>query len=390
MNPHMFQRMIWGLVLVAAGALFLLNQLGIIHVDVAYMFSTYWPAILIFYGLVGFVTQRRNHWGGSIGSLVMCGVGTIFLLKNLNLTELSLGEMFKFLAPIALIFFGLNVIFRPSKKESPDWPSIKKARDEMRKARVDIRMARREERRELHRERHAHHGKQWDSSSWHSSKASSTIPKKEEDLTSTSHVKYGLTDEEKEVLKDIHGKYPEDDLKNWKSSDELNSEEMGNHEPQARPIRPNLSKKPNFDHHYDHKYDGFVRNFDSGDVLHRHGFIGDVHLGQEAWELKPIQISHFIGDSVIDLTRASIPRGETAIHVTAFIGDVKIFIPNDMDVEVRVMASSFIGDMKVLDRRESGFLRSVRTQTSHYEEAERKIIVTTSMFIGDITIKKIG
>ena len=113
-------------------------------------------------------------------------------------------------------------------------------------------------------------------------------------------------------------------------------------------------------------------------------------LGQEAWELKPIQISHFIGDSVIDLTRASIPRGETTIHVTAFIGDVKIFIPNDMDVEVRVMASSFIGDMKVLDRRESGFLRNIRTQTSLYEEAEHKIIVTTSMFIGDITIKKIG
>jgi lia operon protein LiaF len=349
MNPHMFQRMIWGLVLVSAGTLFLLNQLGIIHVDVAYMFSTYWPVILIFYGLIGFVSQRKYHWGGSIGSLMMCGVGTIFLLKNLSLTDLSLGEMFKFLAPVALIFFGLNVIFRPSKKESPEWPSIKKARDEERRAR-----------REANRMRHSQHKKQWESGTWNASDGSSSIPKEQMDHSSTSNMKYGLTDEEKEVLKDIHGAYPDDDQHDeWKDQ-----------------------------HHK--KYDGFVRNFDSGDVLHRHGFIGDVHLGQEAWELKPIQISHFIGDSVIDLTRASIPRGETTIHVTAFIGDVKIFIPNDMDVEVRVMASSFIGDMKVLDRRESGFLRNIRTQTSQYEDAEHKIIVTTSMFIGDITIKKIG
>ncbi|OAS16924.1 cell wall-active antibiotics response protein LiaF [Paenibacillus oryzisoli] len=353
MNPHMFQRMIWGLVLVSAGTLFLLNQLGIIQIDIGYLVSTYWPVILIFYGLIGFASQRKYHWGGSIGSLVMCGVGTIFLLKNLEVTDLSIGEMFKFLAPVALILFGLNVIFKPGKKESPDWPSIKKAKDEARQAR-----------REANRARHSHHKQQWDSENWNISGDFSGNSKEQLDHTSASNRKQGLTDEEKEVLKEIHGTYPkEEDQSEWT-------------EPQPK--------------QHQHKYDGFVRNFDSGNVLHRHGFIGDVHLGQEAWELKPVQISHFIGDSVIDLTRASIPRGETTIHVTAFIGDVKIFIPNDMDVEVRVMASSFIGDMKVLDRRESGFLRNIRTQTSHYEEAEHKIVVTTSMFIGDITIKKIG
>ncbi|WNR43556.1 cell wall-active antibiotics response protein LiaF [Paenibacillus roseipurpureus] len=362
MNPHMFQRMIWGLVLVSAGTLFLLNQLGVIHVDVAYMFSTYWPVILIFYGVVGFLSQRRHHWGGSIWSLILCGVGTIFLLKNLSVTDLSIGEMFKFLVPVTLILLGLNVIFRPSKKESPEWSNLQKARHEMR-------MARREERREMHRMRHENHKRHWESGAWQTSKPSSNPVNNDDPSSQATKVNYGLTDEEKEVLKDIHGKYPEDHELHWKKEEQANDKCDDSHK---------------------HKYDGFVHNYNPGDVLHRHGFIGDVHLGQEAWELKPIQISHFIGDSVIDLTRAAIPRGETSIHVTAFIGDVKIFIPNDMDVEVRVMASSFIGDMKVLDRRESGFLRSVRTQTSHYEEAEHKIVVTTSMFIGDITIKKIG
>ncbi|MGO4269963.1 cell wall-active antibiotics response protein LiaF, partial [Paenibacillus sp. TAF58] len=287
---------------------------------------------------------------------------------NLNLTDLSVGEMFKFLVPVALILFGLNVIFRPSKKESPDWPSIKEARDKVRQAR-----------REARRMQHEKYRNPWDQPKWSDGAPSPTNDKEHNSKSAFNEVKHELSDEEKAVLKDIHGEFHNKHM--WEV-------------PEA-PGVPDLSKPPQPPHrhtfnHHGRKYDEFVRNFDSGDVLHRHGFIGDVHLGQEAWELKPIQISHFIGDSVIDLTRAAIPLGETTIHVSAFIGDVKIFIPNDIDVEVRVMASSFIGDMKVLDRRESGFLRSVRTQTSQYEEADRKIIVTTSMFIGDITIKKIG
>ncbi|WP_171682784.1 cell wall-active antibiotics response protein LiaF [Paenibacillus planticolens] len=374
MNPHMFQRMIWGLVLVTAGILFLLNQLGFIHVDLAYMFSTYWPVILIFYGLVGFLWQRKYHWGGSIWSLLVAGVGTIFLLKNLNLTDRSIGEMFKILAPAALILFGLNVLFRPGRKESPDWLAMKEAKDQARR-----------ERREARRKEHGRHSNPWDSSNWHPHTAKAPFPKEktEQDHFSGNETKHTLSDEEKEVLKDIHGEFHTKHAEEW-----LGSEEPA---PKAPRVRLDKQEQPRTQNmHHGHRYDDFVRNFDSGDVLHRHGFIGDVHLGQEAWELKPIQISHFIGDSVIDLTRAAIPLGETTIHVTAFIGDVKIFIPNDLDVEVRVMASSFIGDMKVLDRRESGFLRSVRTQTSHYEEADRKLVVTTSMFIGDITIKKIG
>ena len=129
MNPHMFQRMIWGLVLVYRGHSLFTKPIRNYSIDVAYMFSTFGLLFLFFMGSIGFVSQRKYHWGGSIGSLMMCGVGTIFLLKNLNLTDLSLGEMFKFLGPVALIFFGLNVIFRPSKKESPDWPSIKDSKD---------------------------------------------------------------------------------------------------------------------------------------------------------------------------------------------------------------------------------------------------------------------
>ncbi|MFC5449508.1 cell wall-active antibiotics response protein LiaF [Paenibacillus aestuarii] len=361
MNSHIFGRVIWGLVLVAAGVFFLLDQMGLIHIDIAYLFTTYWPAILIVYGLGSFFFQRKHHWGGSIWGLILGAVGTIFLLKNLQLTHLSISEMFQYLWPVALILFGLGVIFRPRRNEA-EWEAKLRARE-----------AKRAFKREMHNKFSNH----WQHADW------SGLERKEQ-KTPAEDEKRELSEDEKAVLKDIHGEFGAEKLRApWD-------------EP-AQPAQPEPSAKfetplrrPHIRHEHKHHYHDFVRNFDGGDVVHRHGFIGDVHLGQDPWELKPVQISHFIGDSVIDLTSAVIPVGETPIQVTAFIGDVKIFIPNDIDVEVRVMASSFIGDMKVLDRRESGFLRSVRTQTSHYEEAERKLVVTTSMFIGDVTIKRIG
>lgn len=125
-------------------------------------------------------------------------------------------------------------------------------------------------------------------------------------------------------------------------------------------------------------------------AANRSSFIGDIYLGQEYWELTPLNISHFIGDTVIDLTKASIPFGETRICVSAFIGDVKLLAPNDFDVEVRVEASSFMGDMNVLDRRESGMMRSISTQSPQYMDAGKKIHLVVSMFIGDIVVKRVG
>lgn len=120
------------------------------------------------------------------------------------------------------------------------------------------------------------------------------------------------------------------------------------------------------------------------------GFIGDVYLGQDYWELTPLNISHFIGDTSLDLTKASIPMGETRINISAFIGDVKVFIPNDLDVEISVTTSSFIGDMNVLERREDGIMRSMNYRTPYYQEGDQKINLHVSMFIGDIVVKKMG
>src|SRR5690606_31790335 len=96
---------------------------------------------------------------------------------------------------------------------------------------------------------------------------------------------------------------------------------------------------PNHSHYTEHTHHHSAEN--------RSGFFGDLYLGHDYWELKPMNISHFIGGTIIDLTKAQIPVGETKLNISAFIGDVKVFVPNDMEVDISVISSSFLGDSTV-------------------------------------------
>ena len=171
----------------------------------------------------------------------------------------------------------------------------------------------------------------------------------------------------------------------------------------------NKQQAKDYSYQYEFKYDGYneaatpppppppsgASGFDtqssqwtSGE--NRSGFIGDLYLGHDYWELKPMNVSHFIGDTIIDLTKAQIPFGETRLNVSSFIGDVKVFVPNDVDVEFYVNASSFLGDITVFNRREGGFLRSMREETAGFTLSDKKIRLQCSLFIGDIHVQRVG
>lgn len=122
----------------------------------------------------------------------------------------------------------------------------------------------------------------------------------------------------------------------------------------------------------------------------QHSWFNDVHLGQTAWELKPTNISHFVGDTVIDMTKAYIPIGETKINISSFIGDVKIFVPNDPELELLVVSSSFLGDSTVLDKHEGGMFRSFETRTPGYDDGLKKVRIHVSSFIGDLRVQRVG
>lgn len=313
MRHNMFGRLIGGMLLIGVGALFLLNQMGITDISIGYLFSTFWPVFLIFAGLTSLVSGNR-HGGGLAGSLILLLIGGYFLGSNLGYILFNPGDFFKYFFPFALIIGGICLIFRP---------------------------------------RNSHHRRREEFPPPPPPMNPPTPPAFHPEMESPLDSIFGSL-EKKEAEKEA---------------------KPG----QERPKQ----ERPKYDHYYD-------MGGAKGEVINKSGFIGDVHLGQDYFQLKPMNISHFIGDTIIDLTKAQIPYGETKIIVSSFMGDVKVFIPEDMDIGIMATSSAFIGDLKVLKQKQGGFMTSVSAESPYYLEASKKIKLVVSVFIGDVKVNMVG
>ncbi|HEX3742582.1 MAG TPA: DUF5668 domain-containing protein [Bryobacteraceae bacterium] len=101
-----------GVVLVGIGALFLLDNLHILHVSTWF---AYWPVILVAVGLVKLVDSQ--HTGGQIAGGVLMAVGGLFLADNLGYIQVDQ------LWPLILIALGVFMLWnrvRPGH-EFPQW-----------------------------------------------------------------------------------------------------------------------------------------------------------------------------------------------------------------------------------------------------------------------------
>jgi hypothetical protein len=93
-------RVLFGSVVVGLGALFLLDNAGV--VDAGDFIGRWWPVVLIVAGLLGLVTSRRR-W---TGPLVLTAIGGTFLLATTGVVD-----SFEVAGPVLLVVVGLLVIF---------------------------------------------------------------------------------------------------------------------------------------------------------------------------------------------------------------------------------------------------------------------------------------
>lgn len=115
--------------------------------------------------------------------------------------------------------------------------------------------------------------------------------------------------------------------------------------------------------------------------------LGDVkRMGD--WTVQKEEIWSFIGDIDIDLGRAQVPLGETSLHVYNFIGDVEIYVPPQ--VGLMLIADGFLNSIKWMGAKQDNFLTSAQLTTPGYEQAERKVRVEVTSFIGDIKVHPIS
>ncbi|MEK5641005.1 hypothetical protein BK138_16460 [Paenibacillus rhizosphaerae] len=368
MQKKWVDRLFGGLVLIAIGVVFLLNQLGYIDVSFWGLVGDYWPVILVVLGLKELAKGRRSFFGGAILLLI----GAYFLGRNLGWLWISPGNLFKIIIPALLIIGGLYVIFKPNDRTPP--PADKRRPEEP------------------------------------AFTPEPPVPPEPVELDGSSldrqfEEKFGIpyskekgpqgvppkSSYEEEVDMDDLDSDDDDEMdrmkKHYKNKYKRHYKRYYKHYAREEARRGGPFREPE-DHDWDHH--GPFSESDHDGKINKSSFIGDIYLGHDSFQLKPTNLSQFIGDTVLDLTRAHIPYGETKINISAFIGDIKVYIPDDTDLGVTVNSSSFIGDMSVLNESRSGFAGNISTRTPYYKEARKKIKINVSAFIGDIKVNKVG
>ena len=114
--------------------------------------------------------------------------------------------------------------------------------------------------------------------------------------------------------------------------------------------------------------------------------IGDIRRRGD-WVAEPEDIWLLIGDVVLDMSKAEIPKGETVIKIQGFVGSVKMRVPEGVGVELN--STAFITDARLMDQKQNIFVTPIMMKSPDYDTAERKIKLETLYFIGDIKIDQV-
>jgi len=115
-NNSIPPKFIIGVCLVLMGVVLALDQLGVLQ---AHHVLRFWPAALI---IVGLAMLQRGERHSALRALVLIVVGGWLLLNTLGLVSLDLWE---FILPLLLVFFGARIMMRSHGSRSgasPDLP----------------------------------------------------------------------------------------------------------------------------------------------------------------------------------------------------------------------------------------------------------------------------
>ncbi|SFT00696.1 lia operon protein LiaF [Paenibacillus sp. BC26] len=366
MNGNFISRFMWGLFIIVMGVGLMLRQSGVVDFDIGMVVSTYWPLLLLFLGIQGMLQRAAYGNGSFFGSSIMLIVGFVFLGRNLDWFAWSIGDVMQFVGPLILIIFGLRMILKPKSKKTEEIPGDDWKAYNYGQVNVDIPPAP-----PLHPD---------------PTKPSSDLPDQEDVSDAPSDKAEGNQVTPPVRPNDAYTKLQQKRHK-WEEQAARTRGHFERHAQQVKDHRERHLRNAAKHHHRNGRVEWW--NHDPN-VQTRSGFIGDIYLGQDYWELKPMNISHFIGDTVLDLTKAQILPGETTINISSFIGDVKVYLPDDYEIGVHVVSSAFIGDVAVLEHKEGGIFKNMDIETPYFQENDKKIRLHVSTFIGDVRVTKVG
>lgn len=122
--------------------------------------------------------------------------------------------------------------------------------------------------------------------------------------------------------------------------------------------------------------------------LFKNIWFGSQKTPQQAYEWNDINIVAGVGDTVVDFSYTVLPKGEAVIFIRNIVGNIKIYVP--YDIEVNIHHTTMAGTADLLEyHQDRAINQQVKVKTPGYDQAEQKIKIFTSMLVGDIEVKRI-
>lgn len=124
-----------------------------------------------------------------------------------------------------------------------------------------------------------------------------------------------------------------------------------------------------------------------GEVVQRTKLIDSQKRDKEPWLLRSMSLWCVVGEFNLDFSLAIPEEREATLVMQGIIGDIDLFIPEDMAVSVE--SSVMFGQIRVANEEEAGIMNKIHWQSPNYHLAETRMKLMVSYIVGDIDIKVI-
>jgi hypothetical protein len=117
-----------GIAVIALGVIMILNNFGVLSINLGELISDYWPLLLVIWGVdmilpgAGAASEEsRKNRGKLLLGLIMIVLGLLLTGHNLELFELDMSIFWKLFWPAIIIIIGWNMIRGASGPGSAHW-----------------------------------------------------------------------------------------------------------------------------------------------------------------------------------------------------------------------------------------------------------------------------
>jgi predicted membrane protein len=111
---------------------------------------------------------------------------------------------------------------------------------------------------------------------------------------------------------------------------------------------------------------------------------GNIYTTVTSQSFKGGSVSTVFGDCTLDLSKTFPAEGEHILRVHGVFGNSTIFLPKDS--AVAVSANSLFGRMQILGQRKDGLISELKTATTNYETAEKRLKIVVTKVFGNTAI----